>query len=343
MSKREPKNSGKKSKGRSSKRPKIKTVAENQSKSDSDGPQSLADKLSKPFSLVTCKRLVALVEQHNRDASSLEGLKDSRKSVIELLKQPNIEPSRERDLALQKYRTENDIALRRVSLKAGHTDAFRLIMEACGGTLFEAAEAEEADRERDEDVTGQTTFNGMNVAGSSSSAPLASRLGITGKPTLALPPGRADAKVLDDRGQEVAAFCECGSVVDDGLCSTWWAWYRAGVRAWTGKDETKVGAMIRRLHALASPIQTPAQYLCAMREWFRAAKTRREAIDSLPDLIGWFSDGISEILLACSTGKNRDDLGHLLGQISKANVDAFVEWSGGKDSALNKIRIEYEV
>lgn len=318
-------------------KPKIKTVAENKAKPKKapGEPVSKSEALDKSFSLTTCRRLVALVEQHNRDASRLASLRETLKSVRDDLEQAKDDNAQESKLALQKYRIEQEMDEKKQSLKAATLQTLGLIMEAVGGTLFEVAEEK-----------GSTA----DVVGGDPSSPLYEGAGQRGKdrpmPQVSLaepkqlPPGRADERVKDDRGEDVLAYIGLPEVVDAGLCSTWWAWLRSGVPAWAEKDDKKVGALIRRMESVECP--TPGHLLRRMREWFTGAKSRKAALETLPEITAWFDDGIREVLVRCSEGKNRPDLGRMLQEISVANIEAFVDWVRGVENPLNKVRLEFE-
>lgn len=137
-------------KPRRAKKPRIRSHAEN---AGGGRPGSLAEKLGKAFALTNCKRLVAIAEERNRALSRLSELAETKKAVAaELAETPA--GTEWNKLACQKVRIEEEQdKLRQIRLTSV-TDVFRLVMECAGGTLFEAAEEQTADRTGGDDGKG---------------------------------------------------------------------------------------------------------------------------------------------------------------------------------------------
>lgn len=326
---------------RPSKAPKsAKTIAETVPKGKGGTrPVALSDSMGKPFALVTCKRLVSLVEKHNSDASKLSNSRETLKVVKNSLDEKGLASNEERTLAVQLVHLVREMDGLKQSLKAVVVDVHRLIIEAVGGTLFELAETPKGD----ENEGGDELFGGT--------APIA-RKGANGKHTETLI-GGPDAKpdplspatitegqtIKDDNGAEVPLVIAGGPVNAGGAALSWWA--HIETPAWSGK--VRKSKWIQTLED--ADCRSPSMLLGRMREWWTNAADRKAAIEALPDHKNhdlW--SGVREILTAAAEADTEGSNGvrDAIVAVAAANVDAWIDFCDGADAKLNQIRVAHE-
>lgn len=319
-----------------------KTVAETGKKAKGGTVHAgLSEKLEKPFALVTCKRLVALAEEHNLSASKLANLKETLKVRRTSLSDGSIDTASAKTIALQLYREEEESDNLKQRIKAVSVDTLRLIMEACGGTLFEFA-ATVKEQEGGDELFGGTEPIPRKQDGVKRTETVLPPQD-SHNPSALSPVALLTAQtIVDDRGQEVSLLVSGGPIVGGSCALSWWA--HESTPAWAGKTRSKVGQMIRSLEEVGCG--SPSLLLKNMREWWTNAKDRKQAIEALPDYK--YHDlwsGVREVLTAAAERDTDGQAGvrDAIVAVAKANVEAWIDFCKGPDSALNKIRVAHEL
>ena len=92
-------------------------------------------------------------------------------------------------------------------------------------------------------------------------------------------------------------------------------------------------------------VNTPRRFLVELaREWNKLAakdKPTRAFRDSIPPLRVEVEDLVRTVLNDLALADPHGDIVQMLDAMSRANVDAFLEFAGGKDSELNKRVLQY--
>jgi len=132
------------------------------------GSSPLWDKLDKPWSLVDCKRMIALSCEHNSVMSKLAEIREQRKALRDEWDEDHDAATAKKILGLE---DEQDKLKQRQ--KAICSDMLRLSIESVGGSLF--MDENEADEERPKprvrDVEGQQTLSNPDPTQAASSEP----------------------------------------------------------------------------------------------------------------------------------------------------------------------------
>jgi len=313
-----------------------KTVAETAPKvKGGTKPVALSESMGKPFSLVTCKRLVALVEMHNSCASRLSGLKETLKVIRTALDEKGIASNEERTLAVQLVHAVRESDSMKQTLKGVVVDVHRLIIETVGGNLFELAEQSKGEHE-----DGLDSLYDVSTPGKPK-----------GKHTEKVVAGPADPlspstiagsqTVKDDAGQEVPAIIQGGPVTAGAAALSWWA--HLNTPAWNAKLPKTVAKWIESLHE--ADCRSPSMLLAKMKMWWTNAADRKQAIEALPDHANhdlW--SGVREILTAAAEADAEGTYGvrDAIVGLAAANVDAWIDFCDGADAKLNQIRVAHE-
>jgi hypothetical protein len=139
---------------------KSKTIADDRKKTR---PQSLAEQLSKPWSLTDCKRITALVEMEAELQLKRARERDSLKHLKTKLEETENHRERER-YALRIVDTQNEIKALADSIKASQSDLMRVVLESAdGGTIWQqvqnaSAQASPGDADGGPDDDSQLAF-----------------------------------------------------------------------------------------------------------------------------------------------------------------------------------------
>lgn len=111
----------------------------------------LWDKLTEPWSLVSCKRAIALAVEHNSVSSKLAEIKEQKKAIRDEWDEEHDATTAKKILAME---DETDSLKQRQ--KAITADLLRLSLNSVGADLFQPDEGDDEPKSRVRDVEGQT-------------------------------------------------------------------------------------------------------------------------------------------------------------------------------------------
>lgn len=148
--------------------------------------------------------------------------------------------------------------------------------------------------------------------------------------------------IVDHEGKEKPTHIMSGTGkgdLPDFAHKTWWAiWHELSDKDRQSIPLAKIGPAISELDNAGW--STPYLYLTKMRAMFKRFPDRAEAMDAIPAM----PDVLEEILMegVAETGRNSADMRALLVELAAANLDAFLNYAGGKDSPWNTLRLQAE-
>lgn len=98
------------------------------------------ENLDKPWSLTTCRRVIAIAVEHNNALSKRAALKEQLKYVKNELEADNLSDAEEKKYTQKLWHLEQDIDSTKQREKAATADMVRICIESVGGTVFEQSQ-----------------------------------------------------------------------------------------------------------------------------------------------------------------------------------------------------------